>query len=393
MEFKAEAEGFFSEIALEALPVNTVNRAYPIPEKTPPIEKLARPLQKIEALLEMAEESAPSEELEMEARGTREECRAIIKRLSFILERGWEEEACYVVEPDGMALRRGEIKASAVKAIPLDASALLREHMFSSTRSVIFTSATLSVDRDFGYFKHALGLGEFEDSQRVKTLLVGSPFNYKKQVTIFLPRTMPHPRREEDGYTRAVIDYTRASLKHSHGKAFVLFTSFKMLRQAAEALRPDLEKLGITLLVQGEEGWDRTRLLKAFREDIDSVLFGVNSFWEGVDVPGEALSNLIITKLPFQVPEGPLVEARHARLKVQGLEPFQVESLPEAVLRLKQGFGRLIRTTTDVGTVTLLDPRITTERWGKVFLNALPECQVVYLSKPGTPEKKTKVRK
>ena len=105
-----------------------------------------------------------------------------------------------------------------------------------------------------------------------------------------------------------------------------------MLRQVAEAIRADLDELGITLLVQGEEGWDRTRLLKAFREDIHSVLLGVNSFWEGVDVPGEALSNLIITKLPFQVPEGPLVEARHARLKEQGLEPFQVESLPEAVL-------------------------------------------------------------
>jgi ATP-dependent DNA helicase DinG len=119
----------------------------------------------------------------------------------------------------------------------------------------------------------------------------------------------------------------------------------------------------------------------------------VNSFWEGVDVPGEALSNLIITKLPFQVPEGPLVEARHARLKEQGLEPFQVESLPEAVLRLKQGFGRLIRSSTDVGTVTLLDPRATSERWGRVFLDALPKCEVVYLSKPGTPEKRKTARK
>ena len=160
-----------------------------------------------------------------------------------------------------------------------------------------------------------------------------------------------------------------------------------MLRQVAEEVRKDLEGMGITSLVQGEEGWDRTRLLKVFREDINSVLFGVNSFWEGVDVPGEALSNLIITKLPFQVPEGPLVEARHARLKEQGLEPFQVESLPEAVLRLKQGFGRLIRTATDVGTVTILDPRVSTERWGRIFLNALPECEVVFLSKPGVPEK------
>ncbi len=390
MEFKAQAEGFFTEIGLEALPATALNRAYPLPEKVPSVDKLAGPLQRIEALLETAEKSAPSEELEMEARGTREECRSLVKRLSYILERGWGEEACYVVEPDGAALRRGEIKASVLKAIPLDASELLREHLLSSVKSVVFTSATLSVGRDFGYFKHALGLDDPDEASRVRTLLVGSPFNYEKQVTLFLPRSMPHPRREEGLYLQAVIDYTRASLKHSHGKAFVLFTSFKMLRQVGEAIRKDLEEMGITLLSQGEEGWDRTRLLKVFREDVDSVLLGVNSFWEGVDVPGEALSNLIITKLPFQVPEGPLVEARHARLKERGLEPFQVESLPEAVLRLKQGFGRLIRTASDVGTVTLLDPRVSTERWGRVFLEALPRCETVYLSKPGTPEKKAK---
>jgi ATP-dependent DNA helicase DinG len=392
MEFKAASEGFFNEIALSALPLNAVNRSYPLPAETPSVERLSLPLQKIGYLLEMAEKSAPSEELAMEARGTREECRALVKRLSYILERGWGEESCYVVEPDGAALRRGEIKASAIKAIPLDASGLLREHLLSSVKSVVFTSATLSVGNDFAYFKHSLGLDDFEEKERVKTLLVGSPFNYKKQVTLFLPRTMPHPRREEEGYTRAVIDYTRASLKHSHGKAFVLFTSFKMLRQVSEAVRKDMEQMGITLLIQGEEGWDRTRLLKVFREDVHSVLFGVNSFWEGVDVPGEALSNLIITKLPFQVPEGPLVEARHARMKEQGLEPFQMESLPEAVLRLKQGFGRLIRTATDVGTVTILDPRVTSESWGRVFLKALPECEVVYLSKPGTPEKKENIK-
>jgi ATP-dependent DNA helicase DinG len=393
MEFKSAAEEFFFDLGMSALGASTVNRAYPMPKDPPKIDKIAQTLQRVGSLLELAEASAPSEELELEAKGTREECRTLVKRFSYILDRAWGDESCYVVEPDAASLRRGIIKASALKAIPLDASSLIREHLLSSTKSVVFTSATLSVGQDFGYFKHALGLDDPDAADRVKTLLVGSPFNFKKQVTLFLPRSMPHPRREEERYVKEVIEYTRASLKHSHGKAFVLFTSFKMLRQAAEAIRPDLDDLGITMLVQGEEGWDRTRLLKVFREDINSVLFGVNSFWEGVDVPGEALSNLIITKLPFQVPEGPLVEARHARLKEQGLEPFQVESLPEAVLRLKQGFGRLIRTATDVGTVTLLDPRATTERWGRVFLDALPECDVVYLAKPGIPEKPTVARR
>ena len=392
MNFKTEAERFFSELGLAAIPSANNNRAYPMPENPPTVEMIAKPLQRIEALLETAEASATSEELELEARGTKEECRSLVRRLSYILQRGWGDEACYVVEPDAGALRRGVIAASAVKAIPLDSSSLIREHLLASTRSVVFTSATLSVGKDFSYFKHALGLDGPDEAEKVQTLLVGSPFNFKKQVTLFLPRSMPHPRREEEKYIREVGEYVRASLKHSHGKAFVLFTSFKMLRQVLEMVRKDMDDMGITLLTQGEEGWDRTRLLKVFREDINSVLFGVNSFWEGVDVPGEALSNLIITKLPFQVPEGPLVEARHARLKEQGLEPFQVESLPEAVLRLKQGFGRLIRTATDVGTVTLLDPRVTTERWGRVFLSALPECEVVYLSKPGTPEKSQKTK-
>ncbi|HVZ81949.1 MAG TPA: helicase C-terminal domain-containing protein [bacterium] len=390
MEFKAVADSFFSQVALATFPPRSLNRAYPMPNNMPGIETLAVPLRKVTALLETIEKTAPSEEWALEARGTREECRALLKRLSLILERGWGDDSCYVVEPDSAALRRGEIKAAALKAIPLDASSLLREHLLSSVPSVVFTSATLSVGNDFSYFKHALGLEEMGD--RVKTLLVGSPFDFKKQVTLFLPRKMPHPRREEERYIEAVVEYVRASLRISHGKAFVLFTSFKMLRRVAEAVAPDLEELGIQLLVQGEEGWDRNRLLKTFREDVDSVLFGVNSFWEGVDVPGEALSNLIITKLPFQVPEGPLVEARHARMKEMGLEPFRVESLPEAVLRLKQGFGRLIRSSKDVGTVTLLDPRLTTERWGSIFLKALPECETVFLSGPGTPERSAKTR-
>ncbi|HVM33631.1 MAG TPA: helicase C-terminal domain-containing protein [bacterium] len=386
MEFKSGAERFFGLLGAAAGAAGGPARAYPLPDPAPPLEMLSDPIRRLENLLQLAESAASSEELALEARGTREECRALVQKLSYILDRAWDEEACYIVEPDAAALRRGEVRAASVKAVPLDASELIREHLLSSVKSVVFTSATLSVGKDFSYFKHALGL-DGELALPVETLQAGSPFNFKKQVTLFLPRTMPHPRREEDRYNQAVVDHVRASLKISHGKAFVLFTSFRMMRQVAEAIRPDLDAMGITLLVQGEDGWDRTKLLQVFREDIHSVLLGVNSFWEGVDVPGEALSNLIITKLPFQVPEGPLVEARHARLKERGLEPFQVESLPEAVLRLKQGFGRLIRAASDVGTVTILDPRLTSERWGKIFLDALPECETVFLSKPGVFEK------
>jgi ATP-dependent DNA helicase DinG len=322
--------------------------------------------------------------------GCREEIQDLLRRLSFILERGWDEEACYIVEPDEAAIRRGRLKAGAIKAVPFEPSGLLRECLLSNVQSAILTSATLSVAGDFGYFRRALGA---EGLPKVSEILLGSPFDFKRQVTLYLPKKMPHPRREEEAWMKASIEYIRASIKRSHGKAFVLFTSFKALRRTAEALRPDLEKLGITMLIQGEEGWDRTRLLNVFREDVDSVLFGVNSFWEGVDVPGEALSNLILTKLPFQVPEGPVVEARHKRLREMGLEPFSDESLPEAVLRLKQGFGRLIRNATDKGTVTILDPRVLTESWGRAFLTALPDCERVLMEGPdgkpssvGTPQ-------
>ncbi len=385
-DFKSSFHDFFSDLGRGLADQSGRLKAARLPDPPPPMGDLARSLGRLESLLEDAAETAPTEELELEAKGTREECRELVRRLSYILERGWGEDACYLMEPDAYAYKKGEIRAASIRAVPLDSSELLKEHLLSSVKSAVFTSATLSVGDDFSYFRHALGLDEDSGSGRVKSLRVGSPFDFRKQVTMFLPRSMPHPRREEEKYNREVVEYIRASLKQSHGKAFVLFTSFKMMRQVSEAIREDLDALGITLLVQGEEGWDRTRLLKVFREDIHSVLLGVNSFWEGVDVPGEALSNLIITKLPFQVPEGPLVEARHARMKEQGMEPFQVESLPEAVLRLKQGFGRLIRSATDVGTVTLLDPRVTTERWGRIFLDSLPDCEKVFLSKPGKPE-------
>ncbi len=350
-----------------------------LPRTLPDAAPFENALCGLETLLRRAEGLAPSDEVKMELEGCREEIHDLLRRLSFVLGRGWDEEACYIVEPDEVAFRRGRMKAGALKAVPFEPSGLLRECLLANVQTTVFTSATLSVAGDFSYFRRALGA---EGMPKVTELLLGSPFDYKNNVTMYLPKKMPHPRREEEAWMAEAIRYIRASLQRSHGKAFVLFTSFKALRRAAEAVRPDLERMGITLLLQGEEGWDRTRLLNAFRDDVDSVLFGVNSFWEGVDVPGESLSNLILTKLPFQVPEGPVVEARHRRLRETGLEPFGAESLPEAVLRLKQGFGRLIRNATDKGTVTLLDPRVLTESWGRAFLNALPDCHRVLMDGP-----------
>ena len=190
MDFKNNAERFFGLLGAAFGAEGKSGRAFKLPEQTPPLEMISDPLRRIENLLQMAESSASSEELALEAKGTREECRSLVQKLSYILDRAWDEEACYIVEPDAAALRRGEVRASSVKAVPLDASALIREHLLSSVKSVVFTSATLSVGKDFSYFKHALGLEGGELALPVSTLLAGSPFNFKKQVTLFLPRSM-----------------------------------------------------------------------------------------------------------------------------------------------------------------------------------------------------------
>jgi ATP-dependent DNA helicase DinG len=381
-EFKRAAESFFDQLTVEGFDKKNVSpgtRAVLLPEKFNSFAMVENSIRKIQNFLKQIQSVAPTEELALEVEGTFEECDELIKKFSYIIDRAWDEEACYIIEPDSQGLKKNELKAFAIKAVPLDPSALIREHFLTSVKSAVFTSATLSIDDDFSYFQRTLGL---EDAVSVKMLKVGSPFDYQNNVTLYFPEVMPHPRTEEKQYIEKISQYILASIQKSNGKAFVLFTSLKMMQQTATILKGKIEQLNIRLLIQGEEGWDRSQLLAIFKKDVNSVLFGVNSFWEGVDVPGEALSNLIITKLPFKVPEGPVVEARHQRFKKSGLNPFKIESLPEAALQLKQGFGRLIRSKSDRGTVLILDPRILTESWGKTFMKVLPKCQIVYLKTP-----------
>ena len=196
-----------------------------------------------------------------------------------------------------------------------------------------------------------------------------------RRPALFLETNLPDPsdtRRFLPAATAKVEHY----LRHTHGGAFVLFTSYAMLRQMAETLRPTLEHLGMPVLVQGHDLTPR-QLLKRFRELDDAVLFGTSSFWQGIDVQGHKLRNVIIVKLPFSVPDEPIVEARHEHITRTGGNPFMDLSLPEAIIRLKQGFGRLIRSKTDKGIVVILDSRVKTKRYGKQFLDALPDVKVV----------------
>jgi ATP-dependent DNA helicase DinG len=255
-----------------------------------------------------------------------------------------------------------------INAAPIDIAPVLRRMIFREDCCCVMTSATLAVGQpDLAYFRRRVGALD------ARALQLGSPFDFATQMKLFVVQKMPDPR--DARYTDALAQWVAHFVEETEGRAFVLFTSYRGMQQLAETMQPFFASNGMTLLVQGQ-GAPRGKLLEQFKSTERSVLFGTDSFWMGVDVPGDALSNVIITRLPFAVPDHPLIEAKLELIQERGGDAFSEYSLPEAILKFRQGVGRLIRTRSDKGIVVVLDNRIVTKPYGRSFLKALPRCPV-----------------
>ncbi len=260
-----------------------------------------------------------------------------------------------------------------LRAAPVHVGAILRQLLFDRCKSVVMTSATLATGPNkFDYIRGRLGVPE-----EAEQLQLGSPFNYQEHAQIVIPDVPEPPARgaQNPQYDQRVNEEVLAAVKRSRGGTFVLFTSIQQMRKVYDAIHAQLEFQGFTPLRQGE-GMSRLRMLETFKQGQKMVLFGVETFWQGVDVPGEALTTVILVRLPFPVPGDPLVAARMEEVVKSGGNDFNDYMVPEATIKLRQGFGRLIRRKDDFGTVVILDSRVVKKGYGKRILKALPECPI-----------------
>jgi ATP-dependent DNA helicase DinG len=344
---------------------------------------LHEPLSELRDGLKTVLGTAKKEEEEKEILSLIERCAALSSDITDIIEQRLSDYV-YWAEIEG---RRRSLFAT-----PVDIATILRSQIFENISPVILTSATLSISPpsrlppqvgeekrrgvfkgDFSFLKERLGLDGGNE------LILDSPFNYKENVMIYTPRKVSDPN-EAEAFKRDVIDSIRVILNITKGRTLILFTSYEMLNKAYNALinNPPLPPFikrgegGILFLRQGE--MDSYKLVEEFKKSSHTVLLGTHTFWQGVDIPGDALQCVIIVRLPFQVPDDPVTEARLEKLKENGKDPFVHYQIPNAILMFKQGFGRLIRTQNDKGIVAILDPRVRTRFYGKRFLDSLPDC-------------------
>ena len=296
-----------------------------------------------------------------EAPGLRKRTADIREHLKFLME-SEDKNTVFWLERRGGKGRNATVSTH-LQATPIDVSELLSQLLFENFPSVVLTSATLTVQGGFEHIRKRLGLRE------ARELIVPSHFRYGEQALLYLPPQMPDPR--DPSFQEEAAQHIRRMLEITQGRAFCLFTSYQQMHDLYDRL---LTEVGFPLLLQGTA--PRKALLEEFRDTPNAVLFGTSSFWQGVDVQGEALSCVIVDRLPFAVPTDPVVQARMRAIEENGGSPFFEYQVPSAVITLKQGFGRLIRSLEDRGVLMLLDPRIQRQRYGRVFIESLPPYRI-----------------
>jgi ATP-dependent DNA helicase DinG len=302
------------------------------------------------------EDSDETEELKYILVGHLRELHALLNTLIQVIEVNNPKQVTWLEQNSRLYL----------KTSPIEVSDILEEKIFSRLDAVILTSATLSITDSFEHFLRDVGLPSTTITARVD-----SPFDYERQMRFFVVKKGMNPNNSDEQKARELSAFITEVAERMNGRTLVLFTAHKLLRETYSSLHPKLARIGIETMAQGVHG-DRSTLLEAFKRNPRSVLLGANSFWEGIDIPGDALSCVILVKLPFWPPTLPLIEARSEFLISQGRDPFQELLLPEAVIRFKQGFGRLIRSKGDRGMVILLDDRVIDKYYGRFFLGSLP---------------------
>jgi predicted DnaQ family exonuclease/DinG family helicase len=294
---------------------------------------------------------------------------SLIGTLDYLISAEWDNWVYWFELPS-----RQDSDDSRLYAVPLEIAEILNEKLYGKLKTGIFTSATLTVGKTFNYFNERIGLHNLK-ADRLQLLMLDSPFNFKEQALLAVPAFIPDPRSPD--YREAIKNFIEQLVKEQPRGTLVLFTSHALLRDMYESLRMTFEAERITLLAQGISG-NRHSLINEFKQHPNSYLFGTDSFWEGIDVPGKALEILLITKLPFDVPTEPVIQAKAEMIQRMGGNPFMDFTIPEAVIRLRQGFGRLIRSTSDFGAVIILDNRIIKKMYGQIFLESLPASSRIY---------------